>query len=397
MMVGRADIPHFRKALRSFKSFRRVATLVSGYLLQRLRAARGTTLYLGNALAARLYQSVLDLGVNVRPGVRVQRLVLEGGRVVGIEAMDATGLKQWRARCAVILATGGISNDATLRSQYLPKQAGSVSATVNPHAALSGARLALDIGAQLRAPGGAGAFWVPGSRFERADGSVRVYPHTVTDRAKPGLIAVDATACRFVNEALSYHEFGLAQLRAAATAIPAYLICDRHFLWKYGLGRIKPFALSVAAEIRSGYLTRAPSIAALATALGLPSAALTATVESFNADAVQGIDRQFGRGGDIYQRSLGDADRRPNPCVAPIVAPPFYAVAVVPTDLGMSAGLRTDASARVLNAAGSVIPGLYACGNDMDSCMAGAYPGPGITLGPALTFAYIAANAACAA
>ena len=126
--------------------------------------------------------------------------------------------------------------------------------------------------------------------------------------------------------------------------------------------------------------------------LGIDPAGLGATVAAHNEDARAGIDRRFGRGSDAYQRHLGDADHRPNPCLAPIETPPFYAVAVYPADLGTATGLVTDARARVLAADGTPIAGLYACGNDMNSVMKGAYPGPGITLGPALTFGYLAAR-----
>jgi succinate dehydrogenase/fumarate reductase flavoprotein subunit len=129
----------------------------------------------------------------------------------------------------------------------------------------------------------------------------------------------------------------------------------------------------------------------------LPAPAFEATVASFNDGAHRGVDTQFGRGTDIYQRHLGDPDHRPNPCVAPIERAPFHAVAVQPADLGMAAGLVTDAMARVLDAQNAPIPGLYACGNDMQSVMNGAYPGPGITLGPALVFGYLAARDASAA
>ena len=183
-----------------------------------------------------------------------------------------------------------------------------------------------------------------------------------------------------------------AQLQVGASAIPAWLVCDRHFLWTYGLGCIQPFTLSTARHIASGHLKRAPTLAALALAIGVPASAFEHTVAQFNAGAREGLDREFGRGGDIYQRHLGDADHRPNPCVAPIEAAPFYAVAVWPADLGMAAGIVTDASARVLRADGQLLSGLWACGNDMQSVFNGAYPGPGITLGPALVFGYIAAR-----
>jgi succinate dehydrogenase/fumarate reductase flavoprotein subunit len=172
-------------------------------------------------------------------------------------------------------------------------------------------------------------------------------------------------------------------------------VCDSKFLWKYGLGRIRPFALSVAADLQSGYLKSAPTTAALATAIGVPEDCFVDTLRTYNAGAVHGIDKEFGRGSNIYQRHLGDAEQQPNPCVAPVSQGPFYAVAVEPADLGMAAGIRTDTFARVIGAEGEPIPGLYACGNDMHSVMNGAYPGPGITLGPALVFGFIAATHAC--
>jgi succinate dehydrogenase/fumarate reductase flavoprotein subunit len=124
--------------------------------------------------------------------------------------------------------------------------------------------------------------------------------------------------------------------------------------------------------------------------------ALAETLANFNTGARRGEDSAFGRGQNIYQRHLGDGDHKPNPCVAPIEQGPFYAVAVWPADLGMSAGIVTDEQARVLREDGSPISGLFACGNDMESVMAGAYPGPGITLGPALTFGWLAGRGAAA-
>ena len=294
-----------------------------------------------------------------------------------------------------MLATGGISHDAALRSLHVPAAAGTLSATVRSGAAKGGVRLAQEAGARATPPAHARAFWVPASTFTRRDGTQGVFPHTVADRAKPGLIAVDSQGCRFVNEAVSYHEFVKAQLRHADTAIPAWLVCDRRFLWKYGLGRIKPFTLSLGRYVAQGYLQRAATIVELGQAIGAPPEALVETVQAFNRGAAEGLDPAFGRGGDIYQRHLGDADHQPNPCVAPIDAAPFFAVAVYPADLGMAAGLVTDERARVLDTQCRPIAGLWACGNDMHSLMDGAYPGPGITIGPALVFGYIAARDIC--
>jgi succinate dehydrogenase/fumarate reductase flavoprotein subunit len=397
MMVSRADIPHLRRAARSPASAWHVARLVARYGLERLHAARGTTLHLGNALVARLFKSVLDLGVEVRLGAAVTHLMLQGGRVLGVEADHAGSRLHGMARQGVILASGGLSQDAALRGRYLPAESGALTTTMPSGAPVGGARLAQQAGAMLSTDARRQAFWVPASTFRRRDGTSAVYPHTVTDRGKPGLIAVDQQGQRFVNEATSYHEFVLGQLRAGRRANPAWLVCDKRFLWRYGLGAVRPFTVSTSQFVASGYLKRASTLQGLAREMGVPAEAMVATVERCNADARRGVDSQFGRGSDIYQRHLGDADHGPNPCVAPIEHAPFHAVAVQPADLGMAAGIVTDATARVLGTGGQPIPGLYACGNDMQSVMHGAYPGPGITLGPALVFGYIAGRGAAGA
>lgn len=395
MMVHRSDIRHLRRAWHSPASAWHVARLLGRHAIERRHAPRGTTLHLGNALVGWLFKSALDAGVAIHTCTRVVRLLRGEGRVQGIEVEAADGTREGIAsRHGVVLATGGLSHDAALRARFVPAAAGTLTATVGAAGARSGAALALELGAQLSRGASRQGLWVPASTFVRGDGSTAVFPHTVTDRGKPGLIAVDPRGRRFVNEALSYHEFVRAQLRC--DALPAYLVCDRAFLWRYGLGAVRPFARSVDEWAARGYLHRAPTIAGLAAAIGVPAAALEQTVAHFNVDARRGDDPEFGRGGDIYQRHLGDADHAPNACVAPIERAPFYAVAVRPADLGMAAGLVTDASARVLTAGGPPIEGLFACGNDMQSVMNGAYPGPGITLGPALVFGVIAARQALA-
>lgn len=386
MMVDRADIPHFRKAWRSPASAARVARIVARHLRDRLSFERGAHLVLGNALAARLLKSVVMLGVELRTSTRVSSLALEEGRVTGVVLGDGTRL---RARRGVVLAAGGFPHDAELRARYLPPAAGLHSAAC-PTNTGDGLRLAFAAGARLVEQNTHNAYWTPVSRLRHADGTETVYPHSISDRGKPGFIAVDRRGGRFTNEAVSYHEFVSAMFRAGA--IPAFLICDRGALWKYGLGAVKPFTLRLGKYIARGYLARGATIRALAEAIGVEAAGLEATVARYNEDARAGVDRLFGKGADSYSRYLGDPDHAPNPCVAPLERAPFYAVALYPGDLGTSAGLRTNEHAQVLDAAGAPIAGLYACGNDMSSIMNGAYPGPGITLGPALTFGYIAAR-----
>ncbi len=391
MMVHRSDIPHLRKFGHSVRSTLRSLRLISDYALQRLRAPRGTTLHLGNALAARLYASLLARKVEVLFGASVDQLWIDGDTVRGVRLKSASGSRLIAARKGVVLATGGFSHDADLREKLFPGAAGSVSAT-SPAGTGDGLRLAMGGGASIGTRVADPAYWVPASLFRRADGSQGVFPHTVTDRAKPGVIAVNAAGRRFVNEALSYHEFVRAMLADGndSAGRSFYLVCDRQFLRNYGLGRIKPFTWRIGRYVRSGELIEAPDIGALSDAIGVEKPVLSLTIDNYNADARAGHDLAFGRGTTIYQRHLGDAGHLPNPCVAPIERAPFYALRIYPADLGTAVGLRTDVDARVLNANGVTIAGLYACGNDMGSIMNGNYPGPGITLGPALTFGYIA-------
>ena len=391
MMVARPDLPHFRNVFRSPRSAARVLHLTARYAWQRLSAARGTRLVLGNALAGRLLKSAIDLGVALRLGERAARVVMREGRAAGIE-IDSGGRRlTLGARAGVVLASGGFSHDAELRAKLLPP-------AVSPHSPVcasctgDGIRMGLAAGGTVGSANSQNAFWAPVSHFRRGDGSDGVFPHTVADRGKPGIIAVTREGSRFTSEAVSYHEFVLAMLRAGEVANPAFLICDRRSLWQYGLGAVRPFTLTLARHLASGYLVHAPTLAALAAQLGIDAAGLERTAATYNDDARRGIDSQFGLGGNPYQRYLGDARNRPNPCMRPIGAAPYFAIRLVASDLGTVAGLLTDASARVLGTDGRPVRGLYACGNDMNSIMDGAYPGPGITLGPALVFGYIASR-----
>ncbi|MCL4799305.1 MAG: FAD-dependent oxidoreductase [Burkholderiales bacterium] len=394
MMVSRADLPHFRKALRAPRSAGRVLRLVAGYGWQRLSAPRGTHLVLGNALVAHLLKSALDLKVALRVGARGLRLAVEDGKVRGVEIESSGARETIAARAGVVLATGGFSHDAALRRRLLPPGASAHSPVCAANTG-DGIRAGVAAGGRIGERNSQNAFWAPVSHYARADGSECVFPHTVADRGKPGVIAVTRAGERFTSEAVSYHEFVLAMFRAEA--IPAFLLCDRRSLWQYGLGAVRPFTLSLARHLASGYLTQGATLAELAARLSVDAEGLARTVTLYNEDARRGVDSQFGLGGNAYQRHLGDAENRPNPCMRPIQSAPFFGIRLVPSDLGTIAGLVTDAEARVLDAGGRPVPGLYACGNDMNSIMDGAYPGPGITLGPALVFGYIAARAMAAA
>jgi len=217
-------------------------------------------------------------------------------------------------------------------------------------------------------------------------------PHFI-DRAKPGVIAVTPKGKRFTNEGNSYHDFVQAMVQACEgePEISAWLLCDHKALRNYGLGCVAPAPLPIGRHLRNGYLKRGHTVAELARQIGIAPATLEATISEFNAHAKSGEDPAFGKGSKAYNRYQGDAHVTPNPCVAPIETGPYYAIKLVIGDIGTFAGLATDENTRVLDASGKPIKGLYAVGNDAASVMGGNYPGAGITLGPAVTFGYVAA------
>jgi 3-oxosteroid 1-dehydrogenase len=289
---------------------------------------------------------------------------------------------------ALVFAGGGFSGNAEWRERHLPKPTPAQTAAC-VCADASTQTVALSLGAVLGEPRGHNAWWFPSSVVQRDDGTTGVFPHIVLDRAKPGLIAVDRCGHRFVNEGGGYHAFGLAQY--AAGAIPCWLVCDSRFIRKYGLGAVRPSGHGLRRWVRRGYLAEGLSLEELARAIEVDVDGLRDTAKRMTAYAASGHDPDFGKGADALSRQNGDPKHAPNPCLGPVEAAPFYAVKVMPADLGTSLGLRTNGYGALLDRGGVPLPGLYACGNDMDSIMGGQYPAPGVTLGPGMTFAYTAA------
>jgi succinate dehydrogenase/fumarate reductase flavoprotein subunit len=388
MMVTRAEAARLLQAWQSPAAAWLGVKLVGRYLADRLRWPRGTRLVLGNALVARLYQALLQRNVPVWLEARTHRLLCEGGRICGAEIEYQGKRRAVRAARGVVLAGGGFPASASMREQHLrkpvarytPAYDGCIGETL---------RLGLDAGGALGAPNEDNALWFPGSVAARADGSTAVYPHIVLDRAKPGVVAVGRSGRRFTNEAASYHEFTRGMYRTGN--VPAWLVCDRRFLWKYGLGMVRPMTFVLKPHLENGYLRRAGTLEELAGDIGVDQAGLLDTVRRNGEFARAGVDRDFGKGGNAYDLANGDAAHRPNPCLGPIEAPPFYAVQIEPTPLGTSLGLRTDERAQVCDASGAPLAGLYAVGNDMHSPLGGEYPGAGAQLGPGMTFGYLAA------
>jgi succinate dehydrogenase/fumarate reductase flavoprotein subunit len=393
MLGSGKDILHFMRATRSLTSAAYVARRLSKHLADVIRYGRGMTLTNGGALVARLARSAFDLNIPLWLSTPVRALIVEDGAVRGaIVERDGRSVRVL-ARRGVVLACGGFPHDIERRRKMFPHApSGREHVSPGPNGNTGdGLRLAESAGGRVEDGLPNAAAWVPVSITRRKNGTRGVMPHLI-DRGKPGVIAVTRDGARFTNEGNSYHDFVQAMVKAARPGeeIAAYLICDHRALRRYGLGCVPPSPLPIGRFLRSGYLKRGIDLAALAQAIGIDARALAATLAAFNAAAEDGRDPLFGKGSRAYNRYMGDALHGPNPCIAPITRPPFYAIKLVVGDLGTYAGIRTDAHARALDAEGRPIPGLYAAGNDMASIMGGNYPGAGITLGPALTFGYIA-------
>jgi succinate dehydrogenase/fumarate reductase flavoprotein subunit len=394
MMLGSGkEIIHFMRVTKSVTSAVYVAKRLSRHLMDVLRYGRGMTLTNGNALAGRLAKSAQVLKIPMWLSSPVRELTVENGTVTGAIVSREGRDVRVRARQGVVLACGGFPHDVERRKKMFPH-----APTGNEHFSPGptgntgdGLRLAESAGGHVEDRLPNAAAWVPVSLTTRKDGSKGVMPHFI-DRAKPGVIAVMRDGKRFANEGNSYHDFVQAMIKAAKPGeeIAAYLVCDHPTLRKYGLGCVPPFPMPLGHHLNTGYLMRGETLEALAAQAGIDATAFTETVRQFNATAPQGHDAAFGKGSKAYNRYQGDAMHGPNPCIAPIENGPFYAIKMVVGDLGTYAGIVTDENARALDAEGRVIPGLYAAGNDMASIMGGNYPGAGITLGPALTFGYIA-------
>ncbi|MFP3407664.1 FAD-dependent oxidoreductase [Pseudomonas sp. SIMBA_065] len=387
-----ADLKHFFNVTRSLSSFAYVAKRLLTHFKELALYRRGTQVTSGNALAARLVRSALDLDIPILTGTPARQLLLEGNRVTGVLAKQGNSELRIEARRGVVLACGGFSHDLQRLKQAYPhvRRGGEHFSPVPEGNTGDGARMAEALGAKVDIRLQAAAAWMPVSKVPMGAGRYVAFPHLL-DRYKPGVIGVLRSGKRFTNESNSYHDVGAALIEACAeqpeTAM--WLVCDRRTLAKYGLGFAKPAPMPLGPLLRNGYLLKGRSLAELAGKAGIDAAGLEQTVREYNLGAVQGEDRQFGRGTTRFNRYLADPQHAPNPCVAPLGEGPYFAVKVIMGDLGTFDGIRTSVVGEVLGTDERAIEGLYAVGNDRASIMGGNYPGAGITLGPIMTFGYI--------
>lgn len=373
--------------------------LLGGYLADipwRLKSSKARRCATGCAGVARLRVSMQDRDLPLQLNSKMTRLIEEDGRVVGAEIEHNGKQQRIQARKAVVLAAGGFEHNQEMREQYLPKptnhhwSAGSKNNTGD--AIREGQRL----GAATRLMDG--AWWcttisVPGEEIPRL---------SIQEKSYPGSIVIGPNGKRIANESQNYMAYQKAFFAAhneETPRFPSYMVFDANFRANYIVGplmtsQLKPDFMIPKSYYDSGFLAKADSIAELADMIDVDQAGLLDSVEAMNNFATTGNDEEFQRGDSAYDRYYGDPTVSPNPCLGHINKAPFYAIKIEPGDFGTQGGLEINSNAQVLREDGSAIEGLYATGN----CAAGilpTYPGPGSTLGPAMTFAYQAAKHIC--
>jgi 3-oxosteroid 1-dehydrogenase len=341
----------------------------------------------GAALQARMLQAALREGIELRTRAPVSEVVVEGNRCLGV-VTEKDG-KPWRieARLGVLLNAGGFAHNQAMRDEYIPHTRNEWT-----HAAPG------DTGDMHREMIRIGAWMAQMNEFV---GNQMALPPTdpdpagmQTQLAKPHAFLVDQSGVRYMNEGGSYMLFCQGQLERHKTvpAVPSWMIMDSQFMRRYMLCETMPGSKKPAVWFEQGFLKQGSTIEDLATACGLSPEALKATTERFNRFARAGKDEDFGRGDSAYDRFLGDYTHRPNDTLGTVEEGPFFAVQIVPGDVGTYGGVVCDEQARVLRPDGTTIDGLYATGTTTAAVMGRAYPGAGCSIGPSFTWGFVAAK-----
>lgn len=359
----------------------------------RLKTPISRRLACGSAGVARLYLSVLKRNIPVELNTRLVELVAEDGRVLGAVIEHNGRRSRIRARKGVVLAAGGFEKNQQLREQYLPAPTNTQWSAGNPANEGDALLAGLSIGAKTRLM--KDAWWsttlcVPDEPTPRL---------AIMEKSFPGSCVVNRAGQRFANESQNYMAFQKDLFRSHSDEspnAPAWHIFDARFRKNYIVGPMMTASMKPDWQIPkkwfdTGFVAKADTIRELAETLGIDPNGLEATVARMNEFAKTGVDEDFGRGNSAYDRYYADPSIKPNPCLAPIDQAPFYAMRIEAGDFGTLGGLDTDVYARVKRADGGVFQGLYAIGN-CSAAILPTYPGPGATLGPAMTMAYQAAK-----
>ncbi|GAA3684134.1 3-oxosteroid 1-dehydrogenase [Nocardioides ginsengisoli] len=385
LIVTQAD---FRKISLGLRTIKGPLTMLKVMLKRLLAMVTGKKMFaMGNAIAIGLRKGLVDAGVPVAYDTALLDLLVEDRRVVGVVVETGGERREIRATRGVILGSGGFEHSQELREKFLPQPTSSTWST----------------GAASNTGGGLLAGTAAGAATDLLDdawwGPTIPLPgrawFCLAERNLPGSIIVNAAGARYMNEALPYVEATHEIYKGQATGVdhvPSYMVFDQTYRNRYlfaGVAGRQPFP---GRWYKEGVVVKADTLAELAAKVGLPEGSLDATVERFNGFARAGVDEDFHRGESAYDKYYSDPTVKPNCSLAPIEKGPFYAVKIVPGDLGTKGGLVTDERARVLREDGTVIAGLYAAGNVSSAVMGNTYPGPGGTIGPAIVFGYLAAE-----
>jgi succinate dehydrogenase/fumarate reductase flavoprotein subunit len=357
---------------------------------------------IGQSLAARLRLAMRDSGIPLWLDAPMIELLTDADGSVTGAVLERDGTKQRiGTRRGVILASGGFDHDLAWRQEELPvlESAGSQDWSFgNPAAMGDGIRAGQKVGAATDLLDE--AWWFPAIRWP--DGRMQFM---LNERMMPAQFIVNGDGKRFINEAAPYMDFGHAMIdgqKSGVAHIPCWLITDHRSFNRYVVGGHLPIPKIPFAPVPtgrkvpkawldSGVVKAAASWDELAGKIGVPAAELRSTAARFNELARQGHDDDFNRGDSVYDNYYGDPTL-PNPNLYPLGAPPYYAFRIVLGDLGTSGGLLTDEYARVLRPDGTTVPKLYAVGNTAAPVMGRSYAGAGATIGPAMTFGYVAAK-----
>jgi 3-oxosteroid 1-dehydrogenase len=340
----------------------------------------------GMALQGRMLKASLAAGVELRTDSPVTELIIEGGKVMGV----ATPTGRVGARLGVLVNAGGYAQNQAMRDRYMP---GTQAAWSQVPEGDTG-----DLHTEMERIGGVLAQMnqMVGYQSTHAPGWETAYvtPPAQSLTAKPHAILVDQSGARYMNEGGSYELYcqTMIERNRIVPAIPSWAIFDTNYVEMYKVADTFIDKKIPQRWIDTSYLHQAAIIEALAASIKADPKTLTASVERWNTSCAAGKDDEFGRGNRAYDQFLGDPYQKPNPSLGSIEKGPFYAVPVVPGDVSTYGGVITDSQGRVERADGSVIEGLYACGVSTASVMGGVYPGAGCSIGPSLTFGYIAAK-----
>ena len=353
----------------------------------------------GAALMGQIYKRIFDRDIEVRLETKLDELVMAGGRVTGVKVSNFGRGYEIDALHGVVVCAGGFEWNQALRERFFPVPGLTWHSSTPEDANRGEALLAgTQIGAATEHT--EAGWWIPTMHMPiPAVSNFEEIHQAAFDVGRPHSVCVNRNGVRFVDEACGYDDFGKAmvadQLKTGANC-PCWLVFDASFRAKFTAGGFMPTAMlsdrRIPPDWWDHYIFKAWTIEVLAEKIQVPAEALARTLASINAYSKAGQDPEFGRGGNAYDRFFGDPTVKPNPSLAPIETAPFYAVPINLGDLGTKGGLKADARARVLRADGQPIPNLYAAGNASGSPFGNCYPGAGGTIGPALTFGYVAAN-----